>query len=334
MRPADERRTSLGKFSYALRPAKNIERKMLCEAFTFMGAIAPLRTYRYIGFGSIEFVDFALFHHRLGIRDMISVECVSDARERVQFNRPYSCIRTEWGTSTLVLPTLDWKKRTILWLDYDRPLDSEILDDVALAAANLASGSMLMVTVEADPKRVQGDTNIAEERLNILVQNVGRDRLPTVDLENGQRRPVKGADLAKWGLARVSRLIINNEIKKTLKDRNGPLSSRWRVSYEQLFNFHYADGAKMLTLGGILAHRDHQRRLPASSFNCLEFVRRDDEAYLIEAPVLTWRELRYLDNHLTPTGFQGQFHKWLPRRERERYRRVYRYHPTFAEVEA
>ncbi|MFH1744434.1 MAG: O-methyltransferase, partial [bacterium] len=61
--------SSLGKFHYALRPAKNIERKMFCEAFARLSRIAPLPTYRYIGFGSNEFCDFRLFHERLGIKD-------------------------------------------------------------------------------------------------------------------------------------------------------------------------------------------------------------------------------------------------------------------------
>lgn len=332
MNQANQRTTSLGKFRYALRPAKNIERKMLCEAFSCLASIAPLRSYRYIGFGSVEFVDFALFHQRLGIRDMLSVECRYDAMPRVMFNVPYLCIKIKWGMSHDVLPTLDWRKRTIIWLDYDGPLTAAILDDIRLITSSLASGSMIVVTVEAKPKEIEGDVDIARARLEILTQNVGRDRVPPIKQSEGSMRPLKGSDLADWGLARVSRQIIDNQIARTLKDRNGPLGAESQVSYEQLFNFHYADGARMLTVGGIILGRAHASKMPKATFKMLEFVRKGDEPYLIEAPVLTSRELRYLDNHLTAQGF-GEA-SWLPKAERDKYRKIYRYYPTFAEVEA
>lgn len=334
MNDANGRRTSLGKFSYALRPAKNIERKMLCEAFGCLACIAPVRTYRYIGFGSVEFVDFGLVHQRLGISDMISIESRKDAQERVNFNRPYSCIRIEWDESSVVLPTLEWRKKTIIWLDYDHCLDTGILDDVTLVMSSLVSGSIIVVTVEAEPRKAEGDPDIGKVRLRTLIKNVGEDRLPVIDAENGGKRPLRGADLANWGLATISQRIINDEIATTLKDRNGGCNKRWRVSYEQLFNFHYADGAKMLTVGGIVVHSNHKSKIPEHTFDSLEFVRRDDAPYLIESPVLTLRELRYLDNHLTPRGFTETVHRWLPRTECDRYRRVYRYFPTFLEVEA
>lgn len=334
MTAADPRATSLGKFNYALRPAKNIERKMLCEAFGCLACIAPLRRYRYIGFGSIEFVDFALFHQRLGMRNMVSIECREEAAKRVAFNRPYSCIDVKFGRSSDVLPILDWNHKTIIWLDYDRPLTDEILGDIRLVASSLVSGSIFVVTVDAKPREPEGSVDVPGERLRILTQNVGSERLPLIEEEDGTLRPTRGRDLANWGLARASRLIINNEIARTLKDRNGPLNKRWRLSYDQLFNFHYADGAKMLTVGGIILHPEHKDRMPASTFALLEFVRRGNEPYLIEPPVLTSRELRHLDNVLTKRGFSKPVQDWLPAEECDKYRKVYRYYPTFAEVEA
>jgi len=62
------------KVNYVLRPAKNVERKMLCEAFQRLTNFASLREYRYIGFGSIFFSDFTLFHRNLGISDLIDID--------------------------------------------------------------------------------------------------------------------------------------------------------------------------------------------------------------------------------------------------------------------
>ena len=52
--------SSFEKFNYALRPAKNMQRKMLCEALARLSRIAGLVSYRYIGFGAIGFHDFCL----------------------------------------------------------------------------------------------------------------------------------------------------------------------------------------------------------------------------------------------------------------------------------
>jgi hypothetical protein len=76
------------RFNYTLRPAKNVERKMLCDAFARLARIERLSDYRYVGFGSLSFADFALFHRRLGFREMVSIERRETARSRFEFNRP------------------------------------------------------------------------------------------------------------------------------------------------------------------------------------------------------------------------------------------------------
>ena len=143
---------SFEKIDYALRPAKNIERKMMCEALNRLARIAPLVTYRYVGFGSIGFYDFALFHQRLGITDMLSIEGCTDAQRRVEFNKPYSCIALQWGMSNEVLPALRWTKRAVIWLDYDGVLDANALDDITTITSRARSGTALIVTVPLTQK--------------------------------------------------------------------------------------------------------------------------------------------------------------------------------------
>ena len=46
--------------NYVLRPAKNIERKMFCEAFRRLAEFGRVDSYRYVGFGSTFFSDFSL----------------------------------------------------------------------------------------------------------------------------------------------------------------------------------------------------------------------------------------------------------------------------------
>jgi hypothetical protein len=325
---------SFEKFDYTLRPAKNIERKMLCEAFGRFTKLSPLAEYAYIGLGSISFKDFILVHERLGLTDMISIERARAKEERFSFNKPYSCIKLRWGNSSEILPTLSWRKRSTVWLDYDSPLDSSILEDISTATLNLRSGSILVVTVDAKPERL-ADSNgsdtgsnigskIVKERLEALRTQIGENKLP---------RGTKGSHLAKWGLAKVCRDVITNEIEETLSRRNRPLEKKRQLGYQQLFNFHYADGAKMLTVGGYFVNDDDLQKIPVGTFDDLEFVRLDEEPYLIDVPVLTWRETSYLDARLPRSAPDVAKPLWLPPEDRQKYGKLYRYFPTYLEAE-
>lgn len=302
--------SSLGKFRYSLRPAKNMERKMFCQTFGALACIAPLPTYRYIGFGSVEFVDFKLFHQRLGISDMISIEGVKDPqkRARVKFNLPYSCINMEWDVSHIILPTLTWKKRTIIWLDYDKPLNELQLDDIHLVTSQVKSGSILIVTVDVEPEDVADESKIHKKRLNDLKSNVGSDKVPL---------DVRGVDLAKWGLAKVCRRIVDNEIKNALMDRNAPIPQVSRMKYKQLFNIHYADSTKMLTVGGVFLGPEDQERFSNIQLESMDFISYGENEYLIETPILTLRELYCIDNLLPATKIKAP--KGIPQENCEKY---------------
>jgi hypothetical protein len=315
---------SFEKFSYTLRAAKNIERKMMCEAFARLSRIQALCRYRYIGMGSNEFCDFSLIHRRLGISDMISIErCVED-RPRFEFNRPYSCIKMKWGSTHEELPKLRWNKRCIVWLDFEDPLDNDVLNDIRTLVGCLRSGSIFVVTVKADPGDADPGDPDPEKRYATLVANVGKERVPL---------NVTGVSLGKWGLANASAQIAFNEIETVRQSRNGKLAIRDQLAYVPLFNFQYADGAQMTTVGGLLVDKGDRRRLNATHLSDLDFVRDHKSAYLIETPVLTHREIRHLDSVLPRVAPNMKCAKWLPEKERKKYGLLYRYFPSFSEVE-
>ena len=308
--------------SYVLRPAKNMERKMICEAAARLAMIAPLRKYAYVGFGGLTFQDFGMFHHRLGVRDMVSIEKRTGEKRRFEFNRPFSCIKIQWGISYDILPLLSWKKPTIVWLDYEVHPHSEVLQDVSLVASRIRSGSLLVVTVAADPGE-GSEPSAQKERMAKLIARVGKTRVP-VDL--------KPEHLAKWGTARTYRRIISDVIETTINDRNAALAESERVAYDQIFNFHYQDGIKMLTVGGIVVNPNDAERLGPEDFKDLRFIRTGDEAYEIRFPILTRKETRHLDTQL-PTGRSRRAPVWLPDEDRQSYRDLYRYFPNFVEAE-
>jgi hypothetical protein len=308
---------SYEQINYALRPAKNIERKMISDVLRRLRAFAPLHVYRYVGFGSAYFSDFTLLHKALDLRTMISIEKDIANRDRFEFNRPFSCVEMAYGTATAILPTLDWDYESIVWLDYDSKIKSYVLADLAFACMEAKPGSALIVTVNAHP-----DDDI-DGRVEILNESVGPDNVPS-DI----RAP---ADLAGWKMAEVSRRILENTIQATLRDRNAGGADAEEIHYEQLFNFHYQDGPKMLTVGGILYRADQKHLLATCAFQDFDYARNGADAYRIEVPNLTFREMRHLNAQLPdadPPEAPG-----VPATEVGKYERVYRFFPAFVDAE-
>jgi Putative O-methyltransferase len=320
--------------NYALRPAKNIQRKMMGEALARLSLITPLPRYRYVGFGSEFFSDFALYHQTLGIDDMISIEGDEAKLERCKFNRPYKCVEVRGGSSKSVLPQLAWKqKRTIVWLDYTEALNTDVLDDIRLVLASVLSGSVLIVTVNVEPsgapeedgaKSASNPSELAKQRLQKLVANVGRQRVPS---------EVTGAQLAKWGLAAASYRIVTGEIETTMNDLNAPQAEDAKWRFRQFLHFRYRDGQRMLTVGGVVVDPTDNARLGEQAFDSLGFARTGEDAMLIEPPMLTGREVRYLNQYLPHEAAEMDQPGWLTAEDRRKYKEVYRYFPIFAESE-
>ena len=138
------------------------------------------------------------------------------------------------------------------------------------------SGSSLVFTIPVDPGEIETDVKMSDKRLADLRSLVGSKNIP-----NG----IEGKDLAKWGMAKVSKQILVNHINTILSDRNAPLEESERVKLVKLFNFHYADGSKMLTVDGLLLNPSDAAKLDIQHYSDLEYVKPTDEPYLIESPI-------------------------------------------------
>lgn len=316
---------SYREINYRTRPAKSIERKMLCDALLRLSFFEPVENYRYIGFGSTTFADFILFHKILGVKDMVSIEKRKTDKARFEFNKPFDRIRIEYGDSNEVLPSLTWDLKTILWLDYDGKLTDTILEDIACASMNLVSGSTLIVTVNAMPDFPPStEEDVQDYRLEQFRKRVGSDKVPP---------DLKGKNLDRKEIATTYEQVILNEIAQTLRDRNGLFSDEHKVKYNPLFNFHYQDGAKMLTVGGIFYEARDEANLERCEFENLEFLKSDETLYEIEVPNLTHRERLYLDKTLLHGSSDDGKQIGLTEKDINNYKRLYRYFTTFAEIE-
>lgn len=298
----------MAKLSYARRPAKYIQRLMVADALRRLRAFAPLPEYEYVGFGGLEFVDFELFHRELDIDDMTSIEEDSNGAARFRFNLPFSKVDILFDKASAVLPNLlDQPRLRVVWLDYESELESEVLQDIGTAIRRLVPGSVLLVSVNANgPSR-------AADRLSRFEEDVGAERVPAA---------VDNATLAKWGWADASYRVIQAEAQATIARRTDG------AAFEQLFRFHYADNARMLTWGGIVVAPSGKAAFESAGFDELPQVRRvNTEAFEVAPPVLTTREALHLNSQLPTEDVTAINTGGVNPAEVASYAELYRWYP-------
>ncbi|MFI4991372.1 MAG: O-methyltransferase [Solirubrobacterales bacterium] len=289
---------------WQFRPNKQIQRLMCVEVMRRLSAFRPLSDYRYVGLGGYEFVDFDLVYRALGIRRMTSIEDRGKF-ERYEFNRPFSEVDIEWGSTNERLPTLALDGPLIVWLDYCCPLNKNVLQDVRLLGEKLNAGSMLLVSVNAD-------TVPDGERLANLEHRVTSERIP---MDIADERHLDG-----WGTAAVHRRILLDELRAGLGRRgNGP-------RFEQLINIHYRDTSRMQTLGGVFVDAGTEACFRAAEFRNLPHVATGDKADLIRVPVLTAREVLALEQKMGGSK-KAPALPWMAKRDMDEFAKLHRWYP-------
>lgn len=265
---------------YEFRPAKAAQRRMVVDACRRLTAISSLDRYQYVGFGGLEFIDFVEFHRGLGIPQMTSIERDTNMQHRLDFNKPYNCIRILMGEARDQLPQIDWARLSVTWLDYTDVLTTDILRDVDFVVRSSTPGSIVLATVNG------ASTGIALP-----------DRLAGLQARLGSLVPdgIAEREMAGWGPTRVERGILQATAHSVGREAHGR-------PFRQLFNFHYADDAKMLTWGGIVTSDNVDRAIDACRFEDLNFVRTGEEPLEISVPVLTEREIDFLESGLAGAG--------------------------------
>jgi hypothetical protein len=305
---------SYKKVHYELRPAKQVERRMLIDAFQALtlGGF-PISEYQYTGMGSIYFIDFMLFHRLLGMNKMLSVEYDPTIEKRIKFNAPFDCVKTKIGPIGETIPALSADHKHILWLDYDGLMEKTHLDDLTSAATYLSVGSILLITVDVDPHSYDE----LEEWRQHFIEQTGEYFYPKWKLP----------DFAHSKLPRRHVEILAKAIQAGLAGRVG-------VDFIPMFNFLYKDGHQMLTIGGMIGTPSEARQVNASGLNSKMFYRNslDIPACEITIPKLTRKERQYLD------AFMPSKDNWTPKAFEldavhvRAYRDVYRYCPSYAEL--
>lgn len=321
--------------NYSLRPAKAVERKMLCDTIRRLHPFGKIESYCYVGFGSLYFSDFHLFHRALGLHKMLSIEKDAYAKESFEFNKPYRCVDLDCRPSSQVLPQLNWDSKAVVWLDYDGKLNETVLSDVHTVCAKASSGTLLLTSVNAQPPPDPDEsTRQAYAAETGLPYTLDAYRLRELSKAIGSKLPpeVQGKDLRGKGLASMSKRTIGNAIQDALAARNATTPAEHKFQYRQILYFLYSDGALMMTVGGLLFEASDQPRFDACSFSELAFSREADEPYAIKVPCLTLKEISYLNVQLPKTAITELKLPGVGPSDISQYAEIYRYFPTFTEA--
>jgi hypothetical protein len=277
---------SFEKFNYLLRPSKQVERKLIVEALHVLRTVGyDVPSYTYLGFGSVYYADFVLFHKYLFIDDMVCAE-IEPIPERMDFNKPYDFIKLYMEPIENVLPDVPREKRLLAWLDYDVILSPGVLRDLEILVGVVRPGSIVMVTVDAEarlPDKTLDKRTWGPDRRRLLVEHYQ------------QFRDVLGRDIQESDVSAetIPQLII--DILRAAFER--ATSRRADVRHWQLFNFTYADGARMVTLGGVIDDEAAEGRLKGSGIFGKPFITRDRIPVEISVPPITSREKQWLDQN-------------------------------------
>lgn len=315
---------------YDMRPAKQVERRMLVDALQHLAAAHfPVADYQYTGFGAIYFVDFILFHKILGLGKLVSLEQQESLTSRMKFNRPFSCVEIKMVPASSEIPNLSRDVRHLVWLDYDGVLQRDFLSDIQSAITVLPAGSILLVTVDVEPPE-DHDYRFVDPQFDNSKNVLGPKhwkRYFEYHASSYLKLGLTDADFGKSGL-----ILRCTEILKAAFTKS--IVARPELEFLPMFNFAYKDSHSMLTMGGMVAGRAEKRQLRASKLGDTVYYRDDfgSPPFEIKVPRFTRKERIYLDREMPCADgwVPEEFH--LDPEDVRRYRDIYRFLPAFAEI--
>jgi len=310
----EKSQSSYEKINYLLRPAKQVERKLIIETLQCLRREYSIEDYQYVGMGSLFYVDYYMFHKYLGIKDMISIEKDEDKIDRFKFNKPYSFIQLIAGTSTDLLPNLNWQKDMFIWLDYDYKMSKSIVDDIQIVCNYVQPGNIFIMTVDAEPERFATPEVAFREGPRQRLQNFKKELSPYFPPDITPR------DLSDKNFPHLLRRTIVNIIEEKLR--------RTKLGYFQIFNLKYRDTSQMYTFGCIFENAP--TRIEDTGVFNLDFISRDSTLVEINLPIITPLEKIHFDK-LIP-GIAKKLKEFdISEDKANDYEKYYKYYPQYYE---
>lgn len=330
---------SFERINYLLRPNKHVERKTVFDILQRFAPQVSFRDHRYVGFGSIWFVDFILAHRILKLRDMLSIEYEQPAR--ADFNKPYATIEVRPGLSTDVFIAMaedEWRRPQLVWLDYDGLLDDTVADDLELLTRKLPRDSVLLVTINSARRNYRritaGGGSSTTTAFDAVGTRLGEDARPA----NYELTADAYPDISEDNFSPFLAEAILNFVRRKMRT-SGRQEGPDAVTFVPAFNFCHVDGVEMVTVGGFFTAPDREK-----SFECFlgEIGVATNEnsnptQTLLDLIQLTAKEKISLDRLLPYAGDDFGMRAEdeglrLPPEQYAKYREHYWYFPLFAEA--
>ncbi len=139
-------------------------------------------------------------------------------------------------------------------------------------------------------------------------------------------RGANRSDFARDALPTTNARILKAAIDEGLQTRD--------AKFIDMFSFLYADGHRMLSLGGMIGTDDDERRVRSLDKKELFFLKDNitAEPFKIRVPLVTRKERHYLDQNM-PCAKDWAPHEFEMKPEDvEDYRTIYRYYPAYTEM--
>lgn len=314
---------SYRKVHYMVRVKKQIERMLFIETFEKLRPLIDISEYHYVGFGSIYYADFILFHKYLHIKRMTSVQyedanTVADKeklRQNFHFNKPYGFIDLSISeASDFMKRELNWNDPLLIWLDYDNKLTQDtkyMLDTFQTMASKAKQYDVFMTTIECDIDETAKDAFLRDDDLRMC--------LPT----EHER------ELLSQNLPSTLNHIIRVNFKKGLESNPDK-----KLIFLQIFNLTYKDTAKMYTFGSFFLRDEDVDYLKSLCEGIWYISHTKEDVKEIDCPLLTLKEKSYLEGcihndwkchaDLNVIGMSDD--------EIQRFEKVYKYYPQFFEA--
>jgi hypothetical protein len=312
--------------NYLLRPSKQIERKIFIETLLRLSKLDyHINEYTYLGMGSIHYADFILFHKHLMIDKLICVE-EDEIPNRMEFNKPYDFIKLYCPKSiSEYISCLDENELHFVWLDYDSYLTENELSDIRSLIHKLKPGSILTITIQADPKNLSKLVDQTEWN-NLSLQDKGRIKLERVKELIGKylSDEIKQVDLGFNNLPKLYSKALLNYIKSFV-------SKRQNLSFYPLFNFKYCDGVQMITIGGIIDVTDLEEKIN-KLLPEITFVPVGEKPLEISVPPLTIKEKHWLEKNVVKNDAPPEVAFELGEEFTKNFNMFYKQYPIYNEL--
>jgi hypothetical protein len=264
---------------YHLRPNKAVDRFMLIEVLLRVRKAVNLSEYTYYGLGGPYLEEFRLLSEFCPEVKLVSIEEDHDTYKRQRFHLPCRNVRLRNSDFKSFLSQFNSRdRRSVFWLDYTR-LEYSAFEDFMSLLGKVATGSILKITLPAEPRDYSSDEKRKEFRARFGEVLPNPWDSPPVEAEQ---------------FAYLVQGMLQVAAQRALPSAVGRI-------FQPLSSFYYADGVGMFTLTGIVCLIENVR-VAREWFRGWPFANLNWRApRRIDVPFLSTKERLHLQKHL-PCG--------------------------------